>query len=76
MSDSGALKQAIDNDDAQSTLAILNQNRDLLNQYCVSIYFRFLLPSVLLFNWPMLPICHTNYQLVCIWQKEFYNIKE
>ena len=33
-----ALKRAIDNDDAQSTLAILNQNKNgLLNEYCVYI---------------------------------------
>ena len=58
------LKQAIDKDDAQSALAILNQNRDLLNQYCVPIHFRFLLHAVQLTN--LLPICLTIYQLVCI----------
>ena len=32
-----ALKQAIENDNAQSTLAILNENKNgLLNEYCVS----------------------------------------
>ena len=30
-----ALEKAIESDDAQSTLAIINQNRDLLNQYWV-----------------------------------------
>ena len=49
------LKQAIDKDDARSALAILNQNRDLLNQYCVPIYFRFLLHSVQLTNASYLP---------------------
>ena len=37
-----ALKQAIDKDDAQATLAILKPERDgLLNHYCVSIVFAF-----------------------------------
>src|SRR3990167_2107661 len=50
-----ALKQAIDKDDAQSALAILNQNRDLLNRYCVPIYFRFLLRAAQLTNASYLP---------------------
>ena len=63
------LKQAIDNDDAQSALVILNQHKHLLNQYCVyTLDFSFML-----FNWPMLPICLTNYQLVCIWREELTN---
>ena len=49
------LKQAIDKDDARSALAILNQNRDFLNQYCVQICFRFLLHTVQLTNASYLP---------------------
>ena len=53
------LKQTIDNDDAQSALAILNQNRPLLNQYCVLIHFDY--PrAVQLTNNTMLPICLTK----------------
>ena len=55
MGHNDALEQAIDKDDAQSALAILNQNRDLLNQYCVPISFRFLLRSVQLTNASYLP---------------------
>ena len=54
MSKEQQLKQAIDND-AQSALAILNQNRDLLNRYCVPIYFRFLLHAAQLTNASYLP---------------------
>ena len=65
------LQQAIDKDDAQSALAILEKNRVLLNQYCVPIHFRFLLQAVQLTN--LLPICLTIHQMVCILQEEFYN---
>ena len=43
------LKQAIDNDDAQSALVILNQHKHLLNQYCVHPLW-FLLHAVQLTN--------------------------
>ena len=39
-----ALQQAIDNDDAQSTLAILNQNKDLLNQYSKCVFILSFVP--------------------------------